>query len=38
MMTSDPNIFALGECAEHRGTCYGLVARFMRRPGFWPIA
>lgn len=26
MMTSDPNIFALGECAEHRGTCYGLVA------------
>ncbi|NML75419.1 NAD(P)/FAD-dependent oxidoreductase [Rhizobium sp. S-51] len=26
MMTSDPNVFALGECAEHRGTCYGLVA------------
>ncbi len=26
MMTSDPNIYALGECAEHRGTCYGLVA------------
>ena len=26
MMTSDANIFALGECAEHRGTCYGLVA------------
>ncbi|MDP3737708.1 MAG: FAD-dependent oxidoreductase, partial [Hyphomonadaceae bacterium] len=26
MQTSDPNIFAVGECAEHRGQCYGLVA------------
>jgi nitrite reductase (NADH) large subunit len=26
MRTSDPNIFAVGECAEHRGQCYGLVA------------
>ncbi|MBO6755039.1 MAG: NAD(P)/FAD-dependent oxidoreductase [Roseibium sp.] len=26
MRTSDPDIFALGECVEHRGTCYGLVA------------
>ncbi len=26
MRTSDPNIFALGECVEHRGSCYGLVA------------
>jgi nitrite reductase (NADH) large subunit len=26
MMTSDAAIFALGECAEHRGICYGLVA------------
>ena len=26
MRTSDPDIFALGECAEHRGQCYGLVA------------
>lgn len=25
MQTSSPDIFALGECAEHRGTCYGLV-------------
>jgi len=25
LATSDPAIFALGECAEHRGTCYGLV-------------
>lgn len=26
MSTNDENIFALGECAEHNGTCYGLVA------------
>lgn len=26
MQTSDPQIYALGECAEHRGVCYGLVA------------
>ncbi|MFF3922195.1 nitrite reductase large subunit NirB [Paenibacillus lactis] len=26
MKTSDPNIFAVGECAEHRGVSYGLVA------------
>jgi nitrite reductase (NADH) large subunit len=26
MRTDDPHVFALGECAEHRGTCYGLVA------------
>ncbi|GBU17664.1 MULTISPECIES: FAD-dependent oxidoreductase [Methylobacterium] len=25
MATSDPRIFALGECAEHRGMVYGLV-------------
>ena len=25
MTTSDPRIFALGECAEHRGMIYGLV-------------
>lgn len=25
LQTSVPGIFALGECAEHRGTCYGLV-------------
>lgn len=25
MQTSSADIFALGECAEHRGTCYGLV-------------
>ncbi|MGY4369094.1 nitrite reductase (NADH) large subunit [Bradyrhizobium sp. LB1.3] len=25
MQTESPDIYALGECAEHRGTCYGLV-------------
>jgi nitrite reductase (NADH) large subunit len=29
MRTSDPRIFACGECASHKGLCYGLVA-----PGF----
>src|SRR4051812_32016854 len=26
LQTSDENIFAVGECVEHRGQCYGLVA------------
>ena len=26
METSDPDVFAVGECVEHRGVCYGLVA------------
>ena len=26
METSEPDIFAVGECVEHRGICYGLVA------------
>ena len=26
MQTSDANIFAVGECVQHRGMCYGLVA------------
>ena len=26
LVSSDPDIQALGECVEHRGTCYGLVA------------
>lgn len=25
LRTSDPHVFALGECAQHRGTVYGLV-------------
>ena len=26
MVTSDPAVMAVGECVQHRGTCYGLVA------------
>lgn len=26
MLTNDPHIYAVGECVEHRGQCYGLVA------------
>jgi nitrite reductase (NADH) large subunit len=26
LRTSDPDIWAIGECVEHRGQCYGLVA------------
>ena len=26
MRTDDPSIYAVGECVEHRGQCYGLVA------------
>ncbi len=26
MRTSDPDVFSVGECVEHRGLCYGLVA------------
>lgn len=26
MLTSDPDILAIGECAEHQGVCYGLIA------------
>lgn len=26
MVTSDPAVLAVGECAQHRGLCYGLVA------------
>ncbi len=33
MATSDPAIFALGECAEHRGICYGLVAPLYESAG-----
>ncbi len=33
MMTSDAAVYALGECAEHRGTCYGLVAPLYESAG-----
>ncbi|NJO37712.1 MAG: NAD(P)/FAD-dependent oxidoreductase [Rhizobiales bacterium] len=28
LQTSAPDVYAIGECAEHQGTCYGLV---------WPV-
>lgn len=31
METSHPNIYAVGECVEHRGVCYGLVAPLMEQ-------
>jgi nitrite reductase (NADH) large subunit len=33
LQTGSPNIFALGECAEHRGTCYGLVEPAYEQAG-----
>jgi nitrite reductase (NADH) large subunit len=34
METSDPRIFAVGECVEHRGTVYGLVAPLLEQGKF----
>src|SRR6476646_9721156 len=31
METSNPDIFAVGECVEHNGTCYGLVAPLLEQ-------
>ncbi|WP_455222329.1 FAD-dependent oxidoreductase [Kaarinaea lacus] len=31
MQTSDPNIYAVGECAEHNGQIYGIVAPGMEQ-------
>ena len=31
METSDPDIFAVGECVEHNGVCYGLVAPLIEQ-------
>jgi nitrite reductase (NADH) large subunit len=33
LRTSAENIFALGECAEHRGICYGLVEPAYEQAG-----
>ncbi|MCB1775697.1 MAG: NAD(P)/FAD-dependent oxidoreductase, partial [Gammaproteobacteria bacterium] len=33
MHTSDPDIYAIGECAEHRGNVYGLVAPGLEQAG-----
>jgi nitrite reductase (NADH) large subunit len=29
METSHPDVFAVGECVEHRGVCYGLIAPLL---------
>ena len=31
LQTSDPDIYAVGECVEHRGVCYGLVAPLLEQ-------
>src|SRR5262249_26217702 len=31
METSNPDIFAVGECVEHKGLCYGLVAPLLEQ-------
>src|SRR5207244_10113213 len=31
METSNPDVFAVGECVEHRGICYGLVAPLLEQ-------
>jgi nitrite reductase (NADH) large subunit len=31
METSHPDIFAVGECTEHRGICYGLIAPLIEQ-------
>jgi NAD(P)H-dependent nitrite reductase large subunit len=31
METSQPDIFAVGECVEHKGVCYGLVAPIIEQ-------
>jgi nitrite reductase (NADH) large subunit len=31
METSNPDIFAVGECVEHKGICYGLVAPLLEQ-------
>ncbi len=33
MFTDDPDILAVGECVEHRGMCYGLVAPLYEMAG-----
>jgi nitrite reductase (NADH) large subunit len=33
MLTADPNVLAIGECAEHRGVVHGLVAPGLEQAG-----
>lgn len=35
LASSDPAIFAVGECAQHRGQCYGLVAPLFEQARIW---
>lgn len=35
MQTEIPHIYAVGECAEHRGIAYGLWRRCMNRQKCW---
>ena len=35
LVTSDPLIDAIGECAEHRGVCYGVVAPLYEQAAVW---
>jgi nitrite reductase (NADH) large subunit len=37
MVTSDPAIMAVGECVQHRGVCYGLVAPLWEMCRAWPM-
>ena len=36
MQTYDPRIYAIGECASHRGIAYGLVAPLFEQAGSAP--
>src|SRR5260370_40385513 len=40
LQTGAPDIFAVGECAEHRGVCYGLVEPAYEQAGVFarPLA
>ena len=36
LRTSDPDVFAVGECAQHRGELYGLVDPLYEQARCWP--
>lgn len=38
LRTDDPSIFAIGECAQHAGLVYGLVAPGGSRRRSWPTS
>ena len=37
MRTSVPDVYAVGECAEHRGISYGLVAPLYEQGRYWHV-